>query len=205
MYTAAEIIKNTRVDKQYSLAQVSKKTKIPQKYLEAIENLDQKNYPAQPYCNLFVSQYAQFLGLEADKITSLFRRDNSQQENSTKKFKKPFLYFTPQFLFTAVTTVMVLFMFLFLLGRYMSFNKAPKLTIDWPQKISDNQVKIDGFTDSSCTVRINQDLVIINQDGTFSKQVDISKDPVVTIESRSPSGKKTIKQKDFSKTDNLQK
>ena len=197
MYTAAEIIKNTRIDRQFSLDEVSKKTKIPKKYLEAIENLDQKNYPAEPYCSLFVSQYALFLGLEADKITSLFRRDNSQKVDQTKRGKKPTLYFTPQFLFTSITVVVILFMFFFLLGRYLSFNKSPKLTVNWPEKNNNSQIKIVGNTDSNCTVRINDDLVIINQDGSFSKQIDIGKDSSITIESTSPSGKKTIEQKDF--------
>jgi cytoskeletal protein RodZ len=199
MYTAAEIIKNTRIDRQYSLEEVSKKTKISQKYLEAIESLDQKNYPAEPYCCLFVSQYAQFLGLEADKITSLFRRDNSQQVRQIKANKKSAIYFTPQFLFTSVTVFIILFMFFFLLSRYLSFNKPPKLTVNWSEKTENGQIRVVGNTDSNCTIRINQDLVIIDQDGSFSKQVDISQDSLITVESTSPSGKKTVETKNFSK------
>lgn len=198
MYTAAEIIKNTRIDRQYSLEEVSKNTKIPIKYLEAIENFDYQNYPAEPYCSLFVSKYAHFLGLESDKITSLFRRDNSQQKNQSKRHSKSAIYFTPQFLFTTTTVLVVLFMFFFLLTRYLSFNKAPDLSVVWPNHTTQSHVRISGTTDPNCTVRVNQDLVIVDPNGGFSKQIDISQTSMVTIESTSPSGKKTIKSKDIS-------
>ncbi len=198
MYNACEIIKNTRLERRYSLAEISKKTKIPQKYLQAIEVADYKNYPAEPYCSLFVSQFAQFLGLDADKISSLFRRDNSGPKNLKDSTKKSSIYFTPQFIFTLVVALSLIFTFLFLLGRYMSFNKAPKLTVNWPDSNASAQIKITGDTDPSSTVRINEDLVIVNRDGSFSKQIDISQDTKVIIESMSPSGKKTTQTKNFS-------
>lgn len=197
MYNACEIIKNTRLERQYSLAEISKKTKIPQKYLQAIELADYKNYPAEPYCSLFVSQFAQFLGLDSDKITSLFRRDNSGPKNLKNSIKKSSIYFTPQFLFTLVVALSLIFTFLFLLGRYMSFNKAPKLTVNWPDPDSSTQIKVTGNTDPSSTIRINEDLVIVDRDGSFSKQIDISQNPTVVIESMSPSGKKTVETKSF--------
>jgi len=199
MYNACEIIKNTRLERQYSLKEISKKTKIPQKYLQAIEKADYKNYPAEPYCSLFVGQFAQFLGLDADKISSLFRRDNFGPKNLKDSIKKSSIYFTPQFLFTLIVSLCLIFTFLFLLGRYMSFSKPPKLTVNWPESISStSQIKITGNTDPSNTVRINQDLVIVDRDGSFSKQIDISQNPQVVVESMSPSGKKTTQTKNFS-------
>ncbi len=198
MYNACEIIKNTRLERQYSLAEISKKTKIPQKYLQAIEEADYKNYPAEPYCSLFVGQLALFLGLDADKIGSLFRRDNSGPKNLNDSTKKSSIYFTPQFLFTFIVALSLIFTFLFLMGRYMSFNKPPKLTVNWPESVSTSQIKVTGNTDPSSTIRINEDLVIVNRDGSFSKQINISQDPNVVIESMSPSGKKTTQTKNFS-------
>ncbi len=193
---AAHILKNTRLEKTYNLAEISQKTKIPLKYLEAIEAEDCQHYPAEPYCSLFVGKYADFLGLDRTKIVSLFRRDlgNLPQSNT---FKKPPVYLTPQFLFTSLIVGLLLVMFSFLLGRYMSFNKPPSLTVNWPTDIGTGQVKISGTTDPNSTLRINEDLIIIDQDGNFSKLIDISQEPLVKVEATSPYGQKNSQEHNF--------
>jgi len=198
MFKASEILKSTRLEKGYTLKEVSKSTKIPQKYLNAFENSDINLYPAEPYCSLFVSQYATFLALDATKITSLFRRDMDLKISTSKPNCRQSIYLTPQFIFTISVILTLFIMFSFLLGRYLSFNKAPKLTVDWPEFVTSSEIKISGKTDPNNSIRINDDLIIIDSDGNFSKQVDISQTPWVTVESRSPYGKKTILEKNYS-------
>lgn len=200
MFKASEILKSNRLDKGYDLNEISKKTKIPLKYLQAFENSDIKNYPAEPYCSLFVSKYASFLGLDIQKTTSLFRRDMDLKSNTSKPVKNQAIYLTPQFIFTVSITLALFIMFSFLIGRYLSFNKPPKLTVNWPQDLQTSEIRITGTADPNSSVRINDDLIIIDSDGNFSKQVDINQTPFVTIEARSPYGKKTIVEKNFSDT-----
>lgn len=201
MFKASDILKSTRIDKDYDLKEISKKTKIPQKYLQAIEDGDIKNYPAEPYCSLFVSRYSSFLGLDVNKTTSLFRRDMNLKTDNFKLSKKQSIYLTPQFLFTISISLVLILMFSFLIGRYLSFNKPPKLTVNWPDKVSSPEIRITGTTDPNSSVRVNDDLIIIDQDGNFSKQIDISQTPLVIIEARSPYGKKTVLEKNFSQID----
>lgn len=198
MFKASDILKSSRIEKGYDLKEISKKTKIPQKYLEALENSDIKNYPAEPYCSLFVSKYASFLGLDIDKTTSLFRRDMDLKANTTTPTKKQSIYLTPQFIFTVSVTLTIFIMFSFLLSRYLSFNNPPKLTVNWPESITSSEIRITGATDPNSSIRINDDLIIIDSDGSFNKLVDISQTPYITIEARSPYGRKTIVRKNFS-------
>jgi len=198
MFKASDILKSSRLEKGYDLDEISKKTKIPQKYLQAFENSDIKNYPAEPYCSLFVSKYASFLGLDINKTTSLFRRDMDLKTNTYKPLKKQSIYLTPQFIFTVSVTLTLFVMFSFLLGRYLSFNKPPKLTVNWPESVTSLEIRINGTTDPNSSVRVNDDLIIIDSDGNFSKQVDIGQNPQVVVEARSPYGKKTVIEKNFS-------
>ena len=200
MFKASDILKSSRLEKGYDLKEISKKTKIPQKYLQAFENSDIKNYPAEPYCSLFVSKYASFLGLDAQKTTSLFRRDMDLKTNTFKPLKKQSIYLTPQFIFTVSVTLTLFIMFSFLLGRYLSFNKPPKLTVIWPESDTSSEIKITGKTDPNSSVRVNDDLIIIDSDGNFNKLIDISQSALVTVEARSPYGKKTVIEKDLSQT-----
>jgi len=203
MFKASDILKSSRLEKGYDLQEISKKTKIPCKYLEAFENSDIKNYPLEPYCSLFVSKYDSFLGMDAAKITSLFRRDMDLKTDTSKPLKKQSIYLTPQFIFTMSVTLTLFIMFFFLLGRYLSFNKPPKLSVIWPESTTSLEIKITGKTDPNNSIRVNDDLIIVDSDGNFSKQIDISQSSLVTVEARSPYGKKTILEKDLSQNHTL--
>ena len=73
MLRASALLKNTRLDRELDLLEISKKLKIPVKSLTAIENEDIVNFPQEPYCSLIVKDYADFLGLNGSNILCLFR------------------------------------------------------------------------------------------------------------------------------------
>lgn len=198
---ASEILKNSRIDSQLSLEDIAHKTKIAVKYLRAIEEGDCQALPSQPYCTLYVGQYARLLGLDEYKLTSLFKRDLLQKPAPQTHHSSRF-YLTPQFIFSLSIGLVLVTMFTFLVTRYLSFNQPPKLEVFWPDWSESNQVKVSGKTDPNCSVRVNEDLIIIETDGSFSKIVDLSKHPQVTVESTSPYGKKTNLSKNYAQTSN---
>ena len=62
LFQASSLLKNTRLDKEWDLTDISKKLKVPVKYLEALENGQIACYPEEPYCSLIIKDYADFLG-----------------------------------------------------------------------------------------------------------------------------------------------
>jgi len=84
MFRASSLLKNTRLDKEWELADISKKLKISIKYLQAIEDEDIVNFPQEPYCSLIIKDYADYLGLNGSDIVSLFRRDFDQRKKSNQ-------------------------------------------------------------------------------------------------------------------------
>ncbi len=190
MFRASTILNNARLDKDQDLPGVAKKLKIPVKYLQAIESEDVPNFPQEPYCSLIIKDYAEYLGLNGQETLKLFRRDFAQKKKA-KTITKEFFSFTPQFTFTASIIIFTLFFTGYLISEYFKFNQPPKLKIEAPQQTTlGSNIEISGTTDPESTVRINQDLVIVDQKGYFSKRITINEpDTLITVESKSPSGK----------------
>ncbi|HCU55499.1 hypothetical protein A2574_00865 [Candidatus Shapirobacteria bacterium RIFOXYD1_FULL_38_32] len=197
LFKASTILKNTRLDKELELEEISKKIKIPKKYLEAIESGDISLYPQEPYCSLFVRDYAEFLKLNSTDILSLFRRDFLQVKHKSKNKLTKF-GFTPQITFTIILTIIGILFIAYLTGEYIKFNRPPKLTVNWPETeyINQDNFEVTGKTDPESTVRVNQDLVIVDNQGNFSKKINLdSPQTQIIIESKSANGKTTITKK----------
>ena len=196
MLRTSSLLKNTRLDKEYELSDISKKLKISVKYLAAIEDEDIKNFPQEPYCSLIVKDYADYLGLNGQEILSFFRRDFEQKKRS-KSVKKECFSFTPQFTFKVLIGIVIIFFISYITNEYIKFNRPPKLKINWPQNITSQNFDLTGITDSDSTIRINEDLIIVDAEGNFQKKIQTGSDGEVkiTVESKSPSGKTTVEEK----------
>ncbi|MFA5749906.1 MAG: helix-turn-helix domain-containing protein [Candidatus Shapirobacteria bacterium] len=197
MFCASSLLKNTRLDKEWELEDISKKIKVPLKYLDAIENEIVANFPSEPYCSLIIKDYADYLGLNGTEILSLFRRD-FDQKRKVKSSKKTFFSFTPQFTFTvSIIAILIIFSF-YLISEYLKFHQPPKLKINWPHEstVSASIIEINGSTDIEATIRVNQDLILVDNNGNFQKKINLnSGDNRIVIESTSPNGKTTIEEK----------
>jgi len=194
MFCASSLLKNTRLDKEWELADISKKIKVPIKYLEAIENETVSCFPQEPYCSLIIKDYADYLGLNGVDVLALFRRD-FDQKRKTKKKKSLFFSFTPKFTFTVSLILVVLFFLVYLTSEYIKFRQPPKLEVIWPLEatVSGSIVEISGVTDSESTVRINDDLILVDVNGIFLKKINLnSGENNITVESTSPNGKSTV-------------
>ncbi|MCX6727011.1 MAG: helix-turn-helix domain-containing protein [Candidatus Shapirobacteria bacterium] len=193
MFRVSLILKNAREDKALNYAEISQKLKIPAKYLEALETEQIKNFPPDPYCSLIVKDYANFLGLNGNDVLSLFRRDFDRRSKN-KTAKTNLVNFTPQFTFRLGFIVVVLVFAFYLVNEYIKYNQPPHLKVNWPEKNS--LIELTGSTDNDATVRVNQDLIIVDSSGNFKKQLSLpSTETKITVESKSPSGKTTVVEK----------
>lgn len=193
MKRASFILETARLDRELTLDDISKKTKIPLRYLKAFESEVSCDFPDEPYCSLMLREYATFLGLKPDDIVSIFRRD--YQKKSCDKQNNKFIFsFTPQFTYTIVIALLIVLFTSYLIVEYIKFNRPPSLKVDWPSY--SKVVEIKGNTDIESTVKINQSLVVVDQDGNFSKKIELSNsESKIIVESISPAGKTTIEEK----------
>ncbi len=190
MYRAAGILTTTRLEKELTLEEIARKTKIPVKYLQAFEAEDKKNFPAEPYCSLMVKDYAQYLGLNGDYILSLFHRDFDVKTKPASWRREKFS-FTPQFTFICVIYIGIFLFAAYLIFEYYRYNSPPPLKINWPSlPVTSETVEISGETADDATVKINGDLVVVDEKGHFGKSLNYPpKDNKIVVEAQSVSGK----------------
>jgi transcriptional regulator with XRE-family HTH domain len=191
MYRASDIIQNTRLEKDLTIEEISKKIKIPSKYLSAFEKEDKDNFPQEPYCSLILKDYANFLGLNGERILMIFRRDFEIKNKTIPKKTKKNIYFSPQLTFSISLIFVFIIFATYLLNEYLKFNRPPKVKVDWPQDFT-NPLIIQGYTDPINTIRVNDDLILVEKDGQFIKKVKFQEEDEekkVSIEVVSPAGK----------------
>lgn len=192
MQTAREILRETRRKKQISLRTVAEKTKIPLKYLQAVEKGDCASFPGFHYAQLYVRDYAEFLGLSAQKIVSLFRRDwggdwrQGEREERGHLFR---LWEKPFFLSgnTLMAALGIFAVALYLLRQYLVFNSPPPLKVELlclPGKIL-----VRGKTNPQAVVRVEGKAVLLGGDGKFKEEISLPWPETVTVQAESPTGK----------------
>jgi cytoskeletal protein RodZ len=193
MFKVSTLLQNARLDRDLTILEVAAKLKVPGKYLQALDQGDSNHYPPEPYCSLYIKDYAEFLGLNGEEILALFRRDYYQKRTTKKIQPKNLLAFTPQAFFLSALAVSLIAFVFYLTSEYLRFNHPPRLEVNWPQAaLTSDTFELQGETDPESTVRVNQDLIIVDPQGKFTKKISLSspQTPVV-VEAKSPAGKTT--------------
>lgn len=72
--TVGEIIRNERLKQGKTIGDASEELCIRKGYVEAIENMDLPKMPQMPYALGFVRSYADYLGLNSNRIVFLYRK-----------------------------------------------------------------------------------------------------------------------------------
>ena len=100
--TVGTILRNARLKKGKTVADVADELCIRKVYINAIENMDYTNIPPLPYGIGFIRSYANYLGLNSDRVVASYRQsflaksENHQSEEtgnvetSTPHFKHVF-------------------------------------------------------------------------------------------------------------------
>lgn len=208
MKTAAEILKEARLELAVSLEQVAEKTKIPLRYLKNIEAGRYDLLPGESYAKLYIKSYAQFLGLCGDDCVSFFRRDLTvkterkrrgfgKKESLFLKAKKEIAQTTERISLdpnkTKIIGLLVLFLLLagYLFYQYLSYNSPPEVDYAVSCQKEDGQewVVVEGKTDIDNSVSIDGIVVEIDADGEFKEKIlYVSGRNSVDVEVQSPLG-----------------
>lgn len=79
--TVGELLRNARLKQGKTLGDVAKELCIRKVYLEAIENSDYENLPPVPYGIGFVRSYAEFVGLNSQRIVQSYKKTVQPEED----------------------------------------------------------------------------------------------------------------------------
>ena len=132
--TLGERLKNIRERANISIEEISKVTKINKKYLEYIENDDYFNLPSDVYVRGFLRSYSNFLGIEAEDVIRIYKKEkeiqlNIQKVNINSKKKKKIIMPTIVLPFRMIVGILVGIFFVSIVGYfYIEAGKFSEIT-----------------------------------------------------------------------------
>lgn len=182
-YTLGEQLKKMRSDGRVTLHEVSRETKIPVKYLAMIEEGDCENLPPDVYVKGFLKRYAEYLGVDHQKLVALYLRDKDIKKNlgkSSRKEKAPKISRVPRFVVTPrmITAAALVLIaaggFYYLYREIGRFAALPRLVVTSPRgdtSVEGNSITISGFTDQDAKLTINDQPVMVKDDGEFQENI----------------------------------
>lgn len=198
MKTVGKFLKEARVSKKCSLSFLEEKTKIKKEFIGALEKEDWQTLPEFPVVLGFVKSLASQLKLDRNFATALLKRDyppkslniNPKPDVDGKMFWTPKHTF-----FVGIAAVLTLVMG-YLGLQYYRFTSPPALAIIEPKEgtiVKTNELVVYGKTDPDVVLKINNQPVLLDDEGKFTAKIEIAKTTKeITVIAKSRAGKETV-------------
>ncbi len=183
--TLGEKLRKLRTDSRMTLHDISKATKIQEKYLEFLETGVYEKLPADVYVKGFLRSYARYLNVEEEALVKLYERERNIQENLGRETRVQTVQssFAPlSFVITSRSLAMVgIFLlvfgaFFYLYREFRNFAAEPQLIVFEPQNgtiVDGQEVTVRGKTDKGAQVTLNDQGVFVDGEGAFSDRVPV--------------------------------
>jgi cytoskeletal protein RodZ len=197
MNTVGQILKEARVKKNISLVKLENLTKIKKEFILLLEKNDWDNLPEFPVVSGFVKNISNALGISTANANAILRRDYPPKRlaiNPKPDVEGKFSW-SPKLTFAIGIGIFLVLVLGYLGIEYTKFIKPPELIIDKPvenEQVLQTKVKIEGKTTTDAILTVNNQPIILDQDGKFVTEIEITKDTKeLKFISISRSGKKT--------------
>jgi len=201
MKTIGEYLKEARVKKRFSQEKIAKETKIKEDFISSIEKENWESLPEFPIVVGFVKGIAKFLKVDERQAVALLRRDYPPKVlpvNPKPDVSRTFTW-TPRLTFILGITIVALVILGYLGFQYSNFIRPPKLFVERPlegEVVKEEKLTVFGRTDPDVTVKVNNQPVLVEDDGTFETEIEIFEGTEeIVIKAVSRSGKETTVQR----------
>lgn len=198
MITVGQLLKKARISKKLSREVLEEKTKIKKEFISAIEEGNWDKLPEYPVVIGFVKNIAASVGVDPQKANAILRRDYPPKEISISPkpdISSKFVW-SPKATFAAGIAVVIIFIGGYLGYQYLRFVSPPRLVLNQPAEgalVSSNTVKVEGVVDQDATVTVNNQPVLIDDDGLFITDLSVdSSTQEIMVVAKSRAGKETI-------------
>ncbi len=175
-------LRQTRLLKNKKIEDISKSLGIRREYLEAIEEGQYDKLPSGLYGKSFLKKYALYLGFrskdligELEKIVIENEADDPFSQKIVKKHK--FIIF-PRLIRNIIFGSAIIACLIYLAFYSKKIILPPELIINQPENntlIQENSFTVKGWTEAEAEVRINESIVLNNDQGHFSQVVNLKK------------------------------
>lgn len=179
--TVGEKLRAQRKRQGLSLEKAEEETRVRIKYLEALEKDAYADLPADVYAQGFLAKYAEFLGTGKEELIREFRQERGSSSVPKKLAPEVRLKEIRAVLTTKTIILMVVFLVIFGLLGYIfyaveNFTSPPNLEIQSPSTetvIRQDSVEIMGKTNEGVSLKINDQVVFLDDNGNFKETVKL--------------------------------
>lgn len=198
MKSIGEIIKEARLGKKLSVSSLERITKIKTGFLLSLENEEWDKLPPFPTVLGFVKSVAKPLGLNESSTVAILKRDYPPKKEAINPKPDVTTKFTwgPKLTFIIGIVLVAGALLWYLITQYINFISPPKLKVDSPkdgERIEANFVAVTGETGADATLTVNNQPVIVDQNGHFSASIGITNETrEIEIKAQGRSGKETV-------------
>ncbi len=178
-----EELRAARRNKNIHINEASRRLNIRKEYLLALEADDFDALPAGLYGKNFLKRYAIFLGLSQSEIDRLLlgieKNTNSANNPFSQKIidKKKFIIF-PRIARNVLLSLAVLACFFYLIFYFNNIFSPPELEVFQPGRnilVQESSILVIGRSEIEAEVKINGELVLTDENGTFNKLINLKK------------------------------
>lgn len=206
--TLGEKLRKIRSERRLSLKEISKSTRIQNKYLEYLENGEYDKLPPNVYVKGFLKSYANYLGVDENYLLKLYDRekgiqanlkgnDGNQKDRTNEPIKLSRFIITPKVLLVSGGIALVVLGFLYLFHEIDNFISTPHLVVTKPiegETIEEKSTYVSGITEKNSQVFINDQPILVNDSGEFNENVSLQKGlNTVTVKSKNKFNKESVK------------
>lgn len=203
MKTAGDLLFEKRQLLELSLADVSSRTKVKEKYLKALESSDFASLPSSTVVKGFLKSYARVLHLNPDTLIAMFRRDFEEKKGDIipPGLVNPIISNSRGLTVTSILTFAAILVFSLFLGiQLKEWLSLPELKLYQPEEgeTYGELVTVKGKTDPDATITINNQSVIVGSSGEFNLDLILPAGThKVFLQSTSRSGKASLLERSF--------
>jgi cytoskeletal protein RodZ len=198
MKTIGIFIKEARLKKRFSQEKIAKETKIKKEFVVSIEKENWGALPEYPIVIGFVKKISKYLKLDERQAVAFLRRDYPPRVlpvNPKPDVAKKFVW-SPRLTFIIGIAAIAIAVLGYLGFQYSRFISPPKLVVDNPQEeqvVKQRNLVVSGKTDQDATMKINNQPILIEEDGSFEAKIEIFEGTTeIVVKSVSRSGKETV-------------
>lgn len=198
MDTIGTVIKNARIRKRFSHLRLEKETKIKKEFIKAIEEENWDKLPELTVVKGFVRNIASTLKINEKRAFALLRRDYPPKKATPSPKWQVFEEFvwSPRLTFFLGVFFVIVTVLGYLSFQYAKFVSPPTLNVFEPKEsevVTTNIIRVSGTTDSDAIIRVNNQPVIVDADGKFSEEIEVSQETgEILVKAVSRAGKETV-------------
>lgn len=184
--TLGEYLRAVREQHGLSVLEVSKKTDVLEKFIQALESGHYQTLPPDAYVQGFLKKLANLYGVSCEDLLDQYKKEKTvalqtaREKITPKKGWRALiaeLSVTPKLISVGVAVLLASGAFFYIVVQVLSVNRTPNLTILEPSPntvLSGSSVVFRGKTDPGVSLQINGQNLLVEADGSFSTTLSLA-------------------------------